>query len=66
MVSGEAKELSCKVRFTLKNGSVFTLNSADLVNQYNYLSAIKLNEELSAENNIPVGVNSSSVLDNSH
>lgn len=63
MVSGEAKELSCKVRFTLKNGSVFTLNSSDTINQYNYLSAIKLNEELSAENNIPVGVNSSSVLD---
>lgn len=63
MVSGEAKELSCKVRFTLSNGTIFTLNGSDTVNQYNYLSSIKLNEELSAENSIPVGVNSSSVLD---
>lgn len=63
MINGEAKELSCKVRFTLKDGSVFTLNSNDSINQYNYLSSIKLTEELSAENNIPVGVNSSSVLD---
>lgn len=63
MIDGEAKELSCRVRFTLKNGSIFTLNSADLINQYNYLSSIKLTEELSAENNIPVGVNSSNVLD---
>ena len=61
--SGEVGSLSCKVKFTLSNNSTFTLNSSETINLKNYLSAIKLTEQISAENNIPVGVNSSNVLD---
>lgn len=63
LISGEVGSLSCKVKFTLSNDTSFTLNSSETINLKNYLSAIKLTEQISAENNIPVGVNSSNVLD---
>ena len=63
LVSGSVGELICRVKFTLSDNTQFTLNSNDAINQNNYLTLIKLKEELSAENNIPVGVNSSNVLD---
>lgn len=63
MVSGIVGEILAQVKFTLSDGSTFTLNSDSSINSYNFISSLKLNESLSAENNIPIGVNTSSILD---
>lgn len=63
MVSGVVGELHVKLKFTLSNGTQFTLNDSSSLNQTNYLSSIKLSESFSADQNIPVGVNTSNVLD---
>lgn len=62
MVSGIVGEILAQVKFTLSDGSTFTLNSDSSINRYNFISSLKLNESLSAENNIPIGVNTSSIL----
>lgn len=63
MVSGIVGEILVQVKFTLSNGSIFTLNSGSSINNNNFITSLKLNESLSAENNIPIGVNTSSILD---
>lgn len=63
MVSGIAGELSCKLIFYLANGDSFSFNSADDINKTNYIVSLKLEEKLSENSYLPVGVNSGSVLD---
>lgn len=63
MVSGIVGEISVKLVFTLSNGTTFVLNNGGSINDTNYLTSIKLNESFSADNNIPIGVNTSNVLD---
>ena len=55
--------IKCTIQFTLDNGTTFSLNTADTINQTNFLTSIKLREELSAQTDIPVGVINSTVLD---
>lgn len=63
MVSGIVGEILVQVKFTLSNGSTFILNSGSSINSNNFITSLKLNESLSAENNIPIGVNTSNILD---
>lgn len=63
MVSGIAGSLYCRIVFHLSNGTDFEFNTADQINTNNFLTSIKLDEKISENNNIPVGVNTSNVLD---
>lgn len=63
MVSGIAGELNCRLVFFLADGTTFSFNTADQINNTNYLTSIKLDEKLSENNYLPVGVNTSNVLD---
>ena len=63
MISGIVGEILVQVKFTLSDGSTFTLNSGSSINSYNFISSLKVNEALSAENNIPIGVNTSNIID---
>lgn len=64
MTSGIVGEITVKVKFTLSNGDSFFLNdSSSSLNTTNFLSSIKLKESISAENNIPIGVNTSNIID---
>lgn len=61
--SGIAEEIKCQLKFTLDDDSSFTLNTDDEINTTNYITSVKLDEKLSTESNMPVGVNSGNVLD---
>ena len=58
-----ADEIKCTLTFTLDNNVSFSLNTSDVINKTNFLTSVKLSEELSSKTNIPVGVINSSVLD---
>ena len=63
MVSGIVGEISCRLVFHLANNTSFSFNTNDDINRNNYLTSIKLDEKLSENNYIPVGVNTATVLD---
>ena len=63
MVSGIVGEILVQVTFTLSNGTTFTLNNNSSINTTNFVSSLKIKEALSAENDIPIGVNTSNILD---
>lgn len=63
MVSGIAGELYCRLVFNLSNGASFSFNTADTINENNFLTSIKLDERLSENSYLPVGINTSNVLD---
>ena len=63
MVSGIVGEILVQVKFTLSNGTTFILNSNSGINTTNFISSLKIKEALSAENDIPIGVNTSNILD---
>jgi len=64
MINGQVDRITCKIKFTLSNGTVFILNDNNYdINSDNYLSSIKLREEISSNNDLTIGVNSSNTLD---
>lgn len=63
MINADCRDIKCEVQFILNNKQKFTLNTGDTINLNNYVKSLKLNEVISANGNIPVGVNSSNTLD---
>ena len=63
MISLESKYVSTKINFILSNGTSFELNTSSNNYKYNYITLLKISEAISAENDLPIGVNTGNVLD---
>lgn len=63
MINGNSGELIYKFKFKLSDGSGFVLNSNDEINKQNHVLSYKTNEKISTNSNLPIGVNTSNVLD---
>lgn len=63
MVVGNNKTIITKLKFNFANGASFTLGYNENLNETTYITSIKLTEQISQDNNLPVGINSGNVID---
>lgn len=60
--SGFAGEIKCTLTFNLANGKNFSLSTGKQAIKANYIKSVRLEEKLSTNTDMPVGVNNGNVL----
>ena len=60
--SGFAGEIECTLTFNLANGKNFSLRTGQQTIKANYIKSVRLEEKLSTNTDMPVGVNNGNVL----
>ena len=60
--NGFAGMIKCTVEFILSNNDTFSLSTGIQDTAQNYIQSIKVEEKLSTNTNMPVGVNNGNVL----